>query len=186
MGVDWNSFLEGFTTAMSFQNLLFIIIGGLLGTIVGMLPGLGPATAVAVLIPITFGMDSTSARILLGAIYYGAMYGDRKSVVKGKEETNNQKYDKRDRNVTGVQTCALPIWIHNSHELSESVIHHHRRSARYNCRYASRAGTGYSRRGSYPDNLWYGLDERTYSARGHLLRSDVWWVQKFNPDQYSR
>src|SRR5699024_11572359 len=72
------------------------------------------------------------------------------------------------------------------HELSESVIHHHRRSARYNCRYASRAGTGYSRRGSYPDNLWYGLDERTYSARGHLLRSDVWWVQKFNPDQYSR
>lgn len=81
MGVDWNSFLEGFTTAMSFQNLIFIIIGGLLGTVVGMLPGLGPATAVAVLIPITFGMDSTSALILLGAIYYGAMYGGSRSSI---------------------------------------------------------------------------------------------------------
>ncbi|WP_271402244.1 tripartite tricarboxylate transporter permease [Salinicoccus roseus] len=81
MGIDWNSFFEGFTTAMSFQNLIFIIIGGLLGTIVGMLPGLGPATAVAVLIPITFGMDSTSALVLLGAIYYGAMYGGSRSSI---------------------------------------------------------------------------------------------------------
>ncbi|WP_020007320.1 tripartite tricarboxylate transporter permease [Salinicoccus albus] len=81
MGVDWNSFFEGFMTALSFQNLLFIFLGGLLGTIVGMLPGLGPATAVAVLIPITFGMDSTSALILLGAIYYGAMYGGSRSSI---------------------------------------------------------------------------------------------------------
>ncbi|MDO5360186.1 MAG: tripartite tricarboxylate transporter permease, partial [Jeotgalicoccus sp.] len=81
MGVDWSSFLEGFTTAMSLQNLIFIILGGLLGTIVGMLPGLGPATAIAVLIPITFGMDSTSALVLLGAIYYGAMYGGSRSSI---------------------------------------------------------------------------------------------------------
>lgn len=81
MGVDWNSFLEGLTTAMSLQNLIFIILGGLLGTIVGMLPGLGPATAIAVLIPITFGMDSTSALVLLGAIYYGAMYGGSRSSI---------------------------------------------------------------------------------------------------------
>lgn len=81
MGIDWGSFLEGLSIAIRFENLIFIIIGGLLGTIVGMLPGLGPATAVAVLIPVTFGMDSTSALILLGAIYYGAMYGGSRSSI---------------------------------------------------------------------------------------------------------
>ncbi|CAD2073826.1 tripartite tricarboxylate transporter TctA [Phocicoccus schoeneichii] len=81
MGVDWGSFAEGFSTAIQFENLIFIVIGGLLGTIVGMLPGLGPATAVAVLIPVTFGMEPTSALILLGAIYYGAMYGGSRSSI---------------------------------------------------------------------------------------------------------
>ncbi|MCD2137882.1 tripartite tricarboxylate transporter permease [Salinicoccus halitifaciens] len=81
MGIDWNSFLEGLTTALRFENLLFIIIGGFLGTVVGMLPGLGAATAVAVLIPITFGMDPTSALILMGAIYYGSMYGGSRSSI---------------------------------------------------------------------------------------------------------
>lgn len=81
MGIDWGSFAEGFSTAIRFENLIFIVVGGLLGTIVGMLPGLGPATAVAVLIPVTFGMDPTSALILLGAIYYGAMYGGSRSSI---------------------------------------------------------------------------------------------------------
>lgn len=81
MGIDWGSFAEGFSTAIQFENLIFIVIGGLLGTIVGMLPGLGPATAVAVLIPVTFGMEPTSALILLGAIYYGAMYGGSRSSI---------------------------------------------------------------------------------------------------------
>ncbi|WP_219914455.1 tripartite tricarboxylate transporter permease [Thalassobacillus sp. CUG 92003] len=62
-------------------NLLWVLIGGFLGTVVGMLPGLGPATAVAVLIPITFGMDPTSALILMAAIYYGAMYGGSRSSI---------------------------------------------------------------------------------------------------------
>ncbi|MGP4079955.1 tripartite tricarboxylate transporter permease [Pseudalkalibacillus sp. R45] len=62
-------------------NILWVIIGGILGTIVGMLPGLGPATAVAVLIPITFGMDPVSAIILMAAIYYGAMYGGSRSSI---------------------------------------------------------------------------------------------------------
>lgn len=81
MGIDWGSFAAGFSTAIQFENLIFIVIGGLLGTIVGMLPGLGPATAVAVLIPVTFGMEPTSALILLGAIYYGAMYGGSRSSI---------------------------------------------------------------------------------------------------------
>lgn len=75
MGIDFGNILHGFVPAFSPLNILFIMFGGVIGTIVGMLPGLGPATAVAVLIPVTFGMDPTSAIILMGTIYYGAMYG---------------------------------------------------------------------------------------------------------------
>jgi len=81
MGVDLQSFIEGLTTAIQPMNLLWVLIGGFLGTVVGMLPGLGPATAVAVLIPVTFGMDSTSALVLMAAIYYGAMYGGSRSSI---------------------------------------------------------------------------------------------------------
>ncbi|MCO4340192.1 tripartite tricarboxylate transporter permease [Staphylococcus agnetis] len=81
MGIDINSFLEGLITAFHPMNLLWILIGGFLGTVVGMLPGLGPATAVAVLIPVTFGMEPVSALILMVAIYYGAMYGGSRSSI---------------------------------------------------------------------------------------------------------
>ncbi|KGX91231.1 tripartite tricarboxylate transporter permease [Pontibacillus marinus] len=81
MGVDIQTLMEGFKTAMQPMNLLWVLVGGFLGTVVGMLPGLGPATAVAVLIPITFGMDPTSALILMAAIYYGAMYGGSRSSI---------------------------------------------------------------------------------------------------------
>ncbi|MYL42969.1 MULTISPECIES: tripartite tricarboxylate transporter permease [Virgibacillus] len=76
-----STFMQGLTTALEPMNLLWIVIGGFLGTIVGMLPGLGPATAVAVLIPVTFGMDPVSALILMAAIYYGAMYGGSRSSI---------------------------------------------------------------------------------------------------------
>ncbi|MCM3576255.1 tripartite tricarboxylate transporter permease [Mesobacillus subterraneus] len=75
------AFLQGLQTVLQPMNILWVVIGGFLGTIVGMLPGLGPATAVAVLIPITFGMDPTSAIILMAAIYYGAMYGGSRSSI---------------------------------------------------------------------------------------------------------
>lgn len=81
MGIELQNFMEGLTTAFQPINLLWVLIGGFLGTIVGMLPGLGPATAVAVLIPITFGMNPTSALILMAAIYYGAMYGGSRSSI---------------------------------------------------------------------------------------------------------
>lgn len=81
MGIDFSSFIEGFATAAQPMNLLWVLIGGFLGTVVGMLPGLGPATAVAVLIPVTFGMDATSALVLMAAIYYGAMYGGSRSSI---------------------------------------------------------------------------------------------------------
>ncbi len=79
MGID--TFLEGLFTSLEPMNIIWIILGGFLGTIVGMLPGLGPATAVAVLIPITFGMEPISALILMAAIYYGAMYGGSRSSI---------------------------------------------------------------------------------------------------------
>src|SRR5512140_2023957 len=57
------------------MNLLFAFIGCVLGTLVGVLPGVGPVTATAILIPITFNLEATPAIIMLAAIYYGAMYG---------------------------------------------------------------------------------------------------------------
>ncbi|ASK64379.1 transporter [Virgibacillus phasianinus] len=76
-----DTFMEGLLTSLEPINIMWIIIGGFLGTIVGMLPGLGPATAVAVLIPVTFGMEPVSALILMAAIYYGAMYGGSRSSI---------------------------------------------------------------------------------------------------------
>ena len=67
--------LLGFSVALLPQNLLYCFLGVLAGTLVGVLPGIGPVTGIALLIPITFGMDATSAIIMLSGIYYGAMYG---------------------------------------------------------------------------------------------------------------
>lgn len=65
----------GFSVALSWQNLLFCFIGCALGTLIGVLPGVGPITGIALLIPITFGMDPTTALITMCGVYYGAMYG---------------------------------------------------------------------------------------------------------------
>lgn len=71
----------GFSTAMTAYNILWVFIGGLLGTIMGMLPGLGPATGVAILIPITYGMDPSTALITMCAVYYGAMFGGSRASI---------------------------------------------------------------------------------------------------------
>ncbi len=57
------------------QNLFFCFIGCLVGTLVGVLPGLGPSGALAILLPVTFGLPPATAIIMLSGIYYGAMYG---------------------------------------------------------------------------------------------------------------
>ena len=67
--------LQGFAVTLSLDNLLYCFVGVLLGTIVGILPGLGPLTTIAILLPITFKMDVTSAIIMLSGIYYGVAYG---------------------------------------------------------------------------------------------------------------
>jgi len=65
----------GFANALTVQNLLWALLGTTLGTAIGVLPGIGPALTVAVLLPVTFGLDPVSAFIMFGGIYYGAMYG---------------------------------------------------------------------------------------------------------------
>ncbi len=65
----------GFEVAMQGQNLLYCFIGVLLGTLIGVLPGLGPLATISMLLPITFGLPPTSALIMLAGIFYGSQYG---------------------------------------------------------------------------------------------------------------
>jgi len=65
----------GFSVAFTFQNLFYCFVGALLGTLIGVLPGLGPVPTIAMLLPITFGLPPVSALIMLAGIYYGAQYG---------------------------------------------------------------------------------------------------------------
>src|SRR5499426_1371597 len=65
----------GFAVALTIQNVAYCFIGVLLGTIIGVLPGIGPVTTVAMLLPISFTLQPESALILLAGIYYGAQYG---------------------------------------------------------------------------------------------------------------
>ncbi len=67
--------VNGFGVALQPMNLWFTFVGVLIGTIVGILPGIGPAASIALLIPMTFGMDPTSGLIMMAGIYYGTKYG---------------------------------------------------------------------------------------------------------------
>ncbi len=66
---------NGFHTALSLQNIYLCFVGCLWGTVVGVLPGIGPLAGITLLIPATFGLDATGSIIMLAGIYYGAMYG---------------------------------------------------------------------------------------------------------------
>ena len=66
---------RGFAVALEPLNLLWALAGVSLGTAVGVLPGIGPALTVALLLPVTYGLDPTAALIMFAGIYYGAMYG---------------------------------------------------------------------------------------------------------------
>ena len=65
----------GFATALSPENIFFCFVGVLLGTLVGVLPGIGPTATIAMLLPITFTLEPVTALIMLAGIYYGAQYG---------------------------------------------------------------------------------------------------------------
>jgi putative tricarboxylic transport membrane protein len=70
-----NSLLGGFAVALTWKNLIFMLVGILLGVLIGVLPGLGGANGVAILLPLTFTMPPTSAIIMLSCIYWGALFG---------------------------------------------------------------------------------------------------------------
>ena len=71
----WAQLLQGFATAGTPINLMWALVGCTIGTAVGVLPGIGPATAVAMLLPITMKVEPTASMIFFAGIYYGAMYG---------------------------------------------------------------------------------------------------------------
>ena len=70
-----NLLLEGFIVASTGSNLLFCLIGVTIGMVVGVMPGIGPVAGTALLIPITYSLDATTAIIMLSGIFYGCMYG---------------------------------------------------------------------------------------------------------------
>src|SRR5215207_1341734 len=65
----------GFGVALTPENLLWALVGVILGTAVGVLPGIGPALTVALLLPVTYSLEPISAFIMFAGIYYGGMYG---------------------------------------------------------------------------------------------------------------
>ncbi len=71
----WEGIYIGVTTAVMPFNLLMMFVGCFAGTFIGMLPGLGPVSAVALMIPITYGLDPSSGIILMAGVYYGAVFG---------------------------------------------------------------------------------------------------------------
>ncbi len=74
--MDLLSNLElGFATAGSLENLFFCLVGVILGTLIGVLPGIGATATIAMLLPITFQLEPVSSLIMLAGIYYGAQYG---------------------------------------------------------------------------------------------------------------
>src|SRR5512134_2826205 len=70
-----NNLTLGFATALTLANLLYAFIGCMIGTLIGVLPGIGPIATLAMLLPMTYALEPTSALIMLAGIYYGAQYG---------------------------------------------------------------------------------------------------------------
>jgi putative tricarboxylic transport membrane protein len=70
-----DSLLLGFSVATRPDILLYAFLGCLVGTLVGMLPGIGPLTGISILLPVTYGLDATKAVVMLAGIYYGSQYG---------------------------------------------------------------------------------------------------------------
>jgi putative tricarboxylic transport membrane protein len=73
--VDLTPVINGFGVVLEPTNLLYCLIGVVIGMLIGVLPGLGPAATIAILLPVTFGIEPVTAIIMLAGIFYGAQYG---------------------------------------------------------------------------------------------------------------
>jgi TctA family transporter len=71
----FNNLIFGFTVALSLQNLAYCFLGVFVGTLIGVLPGIGPLVTIAMLLPLTFNLPPVPALIMLAGIYYGSQYG---------------------------------------------------------------------------------------------------------------
>lgn len=70
-----NNMITGFEIAVTPVNILALFAGAVIGMLIGIIPGFGASAALAILLPLTMGLDPTSAIIMLAGIYYGSMYG---------------------------------------------------------------------------------------------------------------
>ncbi|MCW3843276.1 tripartite tricarboxylate transporter permease [Micromonospora yasonensis] len=73
--MDFGPVLDGFGVVLEPTNLLYCLIGVVIGMLIGVMPGLGPAATIAILLPVTFGIEPVTAIIMLAGIFYGAQYG---------------------------------------------------------------------------------------------------------------
>lgn len=72
---SFNNLFNGLSVALQFQNIMYCFSGALIGTLIGVLPGLGPVATIAILLPVTFYLPPVAALVMLAGIYYGAQYG---------------------------------------------------------------------------------------------------------------
>ena len=77
----WEGISTGIATAVDPINLCWVVIGCVAGTFIGMLPGLGPITAIALMIPISYGLDPAAGLIMMAGVYYGAVFGGSTSSI---------------------------------------------------------------------------------------------------------
>jgi len=75
------SLIDGFSVALTWTNLFYLFIGAFLGSLVGVLPGIGPSAGMVLLLPLTFSLEPATAIIMLGGVYYGAMFGGSTSAI---------------------------------------------------------------------------------------------------------
>src|SRR3954467_15669707 len=73
--MDFTPILNGFEIVLQPTNLLYCLVGVVIGMLIGVLPGLGPAATIAILLPVTYGVEPVAAIIMLAGIFYGAQYG---------------------------------------------------------------------------------------------------------------
>ena len=76
-----NGMLTGIGTTMIPINIVMVLFGCFMGSLIGMLPGLGPITAVALMIPVTYGLEPSTGMVLLAGVYYGAIFGGSTSSI---------------------------------------------------------------------------------------------------------
>lgn len=80
--MEWlDQIVNGFSVVWVPRNIFFLFLGSLFGTVIGLLPGLGPSAGVALLLPVTFGMEPIPALIMLAGIYYASQYGNSISAI---------------------------------------------------------------------------------------------------------